>query len=113
MKITLLDLLYFIVPQVSSVVLLYQTTNQRLTQSFDCIYYGGSNDSSFTQSIAYCIRPENDARLERNHSSGCRNDGIPFTFDQLQQLNLSYIELLLWSSSVDVVDRYQTYLNRR
>jgi hypothetical protein len=106
MKIDVLCLLCLIVPQVSSVVLLYETNNQGLTQSFDCIYYGGRNDSSFTQSIAYCIRPENNTRSNRN-------DGILFSFNQLQQLNLSYVQLLSWSSSVDTVDRYQMYLNRR
>jgi hypothetical protein len=113
MKIDVLCLLCLIVPQVSSVVLLYETNNQGLTQSFDCIYYGGRNDSSFTQSIAYCIRPENYTRSNRNYSSECRNDGILFSFNQLQQLNLSYVQLLSWSSSVDTVDRYQMYLNRR
>jgi hypothetical protein len=113
MKIQLLSLLCLIISQASSIVLLYETNNQHLTQTFDCIYYDGSNESYFTQSIPYCIRLENYTQLQRNYSNGCRNGGIRVTFDQIQQLNLSYVELLSWSSSVDAVDRYQTYLNRR
>jgi hypothetical protein len=113
MNIAFLYLLCAVVPQVSPVVLLYETNDQNFTQSFDCIYYGGRNDLSFTQSIPYCIRLENDAPLERSYSNECRNDGILLTFDKLRQLNLSPVELLSWSSGVDFVDRYQTYLTRR
>ncbi len=113
MKTHLLVLLCVFLRQVSSVVLLYETKNQRATQSFDCIYYAGNNTSIFSQSVEYCIRPENYTSLERNFSNGCQNDGVLYTFDQLEQLNLSYTELLSWSSSVDAVDRYQMYLNIR
>lgn len=110
----LLGLVYVVVRQVSTVVLLYKTTNQHLAQSFDCIYYDGGNASSlFTQSVGYCVRPENDTRLERNYSYGCLNEGILYNFSQVEQLNVSYVELLSWSSSIDAIDRYQTYLSKR
>ncbi len=113
MRIHLLGLLCVFIRQVSTVVLLYETKNQRITQSFDCIYYGGRGTLPFSQSIGYCIRLENDTRLERNFSSGCQNDGVAYTYDRLMELNLSYTELLSWSSNVDAVDRYQTYLSIR
>ena len=110
----LLCIFCFVLRQVSTTVLLYKTHDQQLTQSFDCIYYGGDNSSSFfTQSIEYCIRTENYTQLDRNYSQGCLNSGLLFTFSQLEQMNVSYVELLSWSSGIDAVDRYQTYLNTR
>jgi hypothetical protein len=113
MKVGLLGLFCLIIRKVTSVVLIYKTREQDLVQSYDCIYYGGDDTLTFTQSVEYCIRPENYIQLKRNYSQGCQNNGLLFTFDQLQRLNVSYDQLLSWSSGVDAVDRYQTYLNRR
>ena len=75
---------------------------------FDCLYYY-SNDSPTPDLVKYCIRPID------NRSSIMVDVFNPFhrnfSFDQLYHLNITSHEILLWSSSIDVAERYQDYIN--
>lgn len=65
---------------------------------------------NFHQIIPYCIRPFNKTE-EREVS--LRRSGISsnFTFDVLKRKNVTIQDLLLWSAPIDLVERYQNYLD--
>ncbi len=82
-----------------------------------CLYYkvfenvyGYDENESFNlnlyQLIPYCIRSFVNKTEEVNG-----NILSKFTFEQLQQQQAKTQDLLSWSAPVDLVERYQTYLN--
>ena len=96
-------------------MLLYDTDNREQTQAYDCIFYDGRGfddniNPETTQSVQYCIRSDESILINRNYSQGCLNDGILISFEELKQSNISIDELLKWNSGVNVVHRYQFYL---
>ena len=59
------------------------------------------------QVISYCM---SESSLIFNIE---KNDLLPsFTFDELSKQNVSSQQLLLWSAPIDVIERYQFYLNQ-
>lgn len=80
---------------------------------FDCLhYYTGSEsvdlryDNSIKQVIKYCVRPTDEVNVSLfNHNTY----GKTFTFKELHQLNVTVLQLLSWSASIDLVERYLLY----
>ncbi|CAF4065315.1 unnamed protein product, partial [Adineta steineri] len=76
---------------------------------FDCVHYF-SSESSFSGIVKYCIRPNNDKYLTGIHFFNISDQCL--TFDALYHLNVTSDEILRWSSSIDVAEQYQYYLDR-
>ncbi|CAF1399992.1 unnamed protein product [Adineta ricciae] len=75
---------------------------------YDCIHYF-SMDLTFTDIVKYCIRPANESNL---FDIAYEDISEPtMTFDELSRLNVTSSDLLRWSSSIDLVERYQAYLD--
>ncbi|CAF1260011.1 unnamed protein product [Didymodactylos carnosus] len=58
--------------------------------------------------IPFCMRliePDKDDDNNRTIDSG-----TPFTFERLKQLNVTSKDLLQWSASLDIIEKYQIYL---
>ncbi|CAF4539627.1 unnamed protein product [Rotaria sp. Silwood2] len=103
-------------------LILYNTDQQMNTiiqLHHDCLYYEvddkivnyGIQMKLIFQIIPYCIRP-----LDNETNINIINDTNEFqakTFEQLQQLNITNEQLLLWSAPIDVAERYQIYLNNQ
>ena len=102
---------------VSPEIYLYDThsvqTSPRL--KFNCLPFVTSADSSSSLITEFCLRPSN----EDDNGKHWWSEGIPsaddrkYTFDQLVQLNITTMELLSWSTSADLAEEYQKYLNHQ
>ncbi|CAF0959162.1 unnamed protein product [Adineta steineri] len=77
---------------------------------FDCLYYF-SPDSQFSEIVKHCIRPNNDKNLTTVVYFINISDQS-FTFNELYHLNVTSNEILRWSSSIDVAEQYQYYLDQ-
>ncbi|CAF0942837.1 unnamed protein product [Adineta steineri] len=77
---------------------------------FDCLHYF-SPDSQFSEIVKHCIRPNNDKNLTTVINFFNISDQY-FTFHELYHLNVTSDEILRWSSSIDVAEQYQYYLDR-
>ncbi|CAF3780676.1 unnamed protein product, partial [Rotaria sp. Silwood1] len=96
-----------------------QQTNVIIQLQHDCLYYEiddkivdyGVPMKLIYQIIPYCIRPfDNITNINIINDT---NELQGKTFEQLQQLNVSSDQLLLWSAPLDVAERYQIYLNNQ
>ncbi|CAF1117233.1 unnamed protein product [Adineta steineri] len=76
---------------------------------FDCLHYF-STESAFSEIVKYCIRPKNDTNLIITEFFNISDDYL--TFDQLYRLNVTSHEILMWSSSIDLAEQYEYYLNQ-
>ncbi|CAF3843808.1 unnamed protein product [Adineta steineri] len=77
---------------------------------FDCLHYFSSK-SSFSGIVKYCIRPNNEKNLTTVvHFINISDQS--FTFNELYHQNVTSDEILLWSSSIDVAEQYQYYLDQ-
>ena len=94
----------------SSFVKLFNTENALAVQSYDCVYYTNLTAGN-NQSTPYCIRTAESISLDRSFSMNtCGNSGKEWTFRTLKESNVSQVEVLGWSSSIEMVDRYAVYL---
>ncbi|CAF3352041.1 unnamed protein product [Rotaria sp. Silwood2] len=84
---------------------------------FDCLYYHISKkklayqelSNVVNEMIPYCFRPINsNESLFRNIIN--RSDQN-ITFEELRIFNISTQDLLLWSTPIDLVEKYQLYLD--
>ncbi|CAF3228479.1 unnamed protein product [Rotaria sp. Silwood2] len=78
-----------------------------------CLLYSVNNthlspDKSIYQLISYCLRPAEQSLI--NLSSIVTFDSN-FTFSTLREKNISSEQLLSWSASIDLAERYQVFLN--
>ncbi|CAF4085278.1 unnamed protein product, partial [Adineta steineri] len=76
---------------------------------FDCLHYFSSK-SSFSGIVKYCIRPNNDKNLTGIHFFNISDQYL--SFNELYHLNVTSYDILLWSSSIDVAEQYQYFLDR-
>ena len=75
---------------------------------FDCLYYY-LNDSPNSDFLKYCIRPVDNRSLTMVDVFNPLHRN--FNFDQLYHLNVTSYEILLWSSSIDLAERYQDFID--
>lgn len=86
---------------------------------YDCLYYNAFDNivthnivdvsKIFHQVIPYCIRPLN--KIKEPEAEIISNIYSNFTFEDLKDHNVTVQDLLLWSASIDLVERYQNYLD--
>jgi hypothetical protein len=95
-------------------VLLFDTENGVARDYFDCIYQTNTSDY-VEQFVKYCIRPENRTDLNRtvNTTGGCLNGGILYDSQTMKQRKINSSDVLMWSSTVELADRYAAYLAGR
>ena len=91
---------------------LYHSDDQKIpSAAFDCLYAVWNGDQSHNSVpfihnyylIPYCRRPDS---VEEDPSIDASNN--PITYGQLKQQGVSSETLLVWSSSIDDVERYAT-----
>jgi hypothetical protein len=105
---------WFTVHLVNAGFHLYESENAR-NFDFDCLNYYARDDMDdlsfvkpFTrghQIIPFCRRDNIDDNLNSP------SDNIPsFTFSELRKKNVSNVQLIEWSVPVDLVERYQAFI---
>ncbi|CAF4164464.1 unnamed protein product, partial [Adineta steineri] len=77
---------------------------------FDCLHYFPTNSFLFSEIVKYCIRPKNDTNSIIAEFFNVSDDYL--TFDQLYRLNITSHEILMWSSSIDLAEKYEYYLSQ-
>jgi hypothetical protein len=105
--------------------LVYHTQNCNSLQYYDCIYYTLNRIKTIEESsveleikhnilgVKYCRQLFNTTSLQRHLftlNSTCYHDGVLVRFSQLQSKNVSAIDVLKFSSSVERADKYAVYL---
>jgi hypothetical protein len=94
----------------SAYVKLFNTENMLAIQSYDCIYYTNVTAEN-NETTPYCIRTNESVSLNRSFTTNtCENSGKEWTFRSLKEMNVSQDEVLAWSSSIEIADRYAAYL---
>ncbi|CAF1187972.1 unnamed protein product [Adineta ricciae] len=102
-------LILFIHIEVKSQFNLYKIdrTIRSGTLEFDCLHLHTASTEIYTF-VPYCIRPRHENDLI--HSSLVNTHQKNFTFHDLLRLNVTTEQLLSWSASIDLVERYQSYV---
>ncbi|CAF1246622.1 unnamed protein product [Rotaria sordida] len=85
---------------------------------FDCLHYLVLDNiviyddtlNQPRQTIVYCQRPRDKNDLSPILSLN-NIQGKKFTFEELQSLNTTIQQLLSWSTPIDLIERYQIYLD--
>jgi len=78
----------------------------------NCLHYYVRRLEPRMEKVEYCFGPIEDNNYLLNDDS-LHLHGEYFTFDQLHQLNVTSNNLLLWSSTIDLAEKYQDYLNHQ
>jgi hypothetical protein len=95
----------------NSYVLLYHTENAPSIQHYDCIFYTRLQDQDNIQGVKYCVQLDKSQPLQRDFNQSCHNDGQLWSFEKLSRINVSTLDILQWSSSIEQTDRYSKYLS--
>ncbi len=89
---------------------LFNTEDASAIQSYDCIYYTNVTAKN-NETTPYCLRPNESVPLHRSFTTNtCENSGKEWSFRSLKEMNVSQDEVLTWSSSIEMADRYAAYL---
>ena len=89
---------------------LFKTENMLSAQSYDCVYFTNLTATNL-QATPYCIRTNESVPLDRSFTRNtCENSGKEWTLRSLKEMNVSQDEILRWSSSIEMADRYAAYL---
>ena len=112
-------MIYFQCVLLNGQLILYETTEmiKNKTFQFDCLYYRVSHEklayqelsNIISDTIPYCFRPLNIEEKLLTKLINTRDQNL--TFEELRRSNITAKELLFWSSPIDLVERYQVYLN--
>ena len=84
---------------------------------YDCIYYRIRYEklayqelsNVIDETIPYCFRPANESPILPLDFANSRGENV--TFKELRLGNITTRELLSWSAPIDLIDRYELYLN--
>lgn len=92
---------------------LYNTDESLDSGHFEvnCLHYYNSFERDITEKIDYCLgsTAENNASVDELLDVSDRH----FTFAKLRQLNVATKELLSWSATIDLAERYQYYIEQQ
>ncbi|UJR17992.1 hypothetical protein I4U23_004893 [Adineta vaga] len=96
---------------------LYDTENSATSEQFDCIYVIDEIDIQYGDSTAgrvpYCRRPDKIESFEMPNNK-CGNEAETKYFVNLLKDNISPIDVLQWSSSIEMADEYsEVYYGNR
>lgn len=120
MKIVVLVLIYLQMMLMMSCQLILHDSYEIIDDNildFDCLHYMTNKEELAYQELSnvvnelipYCFRSTMVIKtLFQNFSN---IDDQKFTFEELCMYNISIQELLLWSTPIDIVEKYQLYLN--
>lgn len=86
---------------------------------FDCLHYAvpdnamnnESASSLVEQTITYCRRPSGEFITSTAMPTFQNTNNHNFTFEQLHLAKVTFEHLLSWSAPIDIIERYQIYLN--
>ncbi|CAF4817089.1 unnamed protein product, partial [Rotaria magnacalcarata] len=84
---------------------------------FNCLYYRINTEKLAYQELSniidemipYCLRPMNISKILFRNFTNTNSQNL--TFEELRVSNVSTQELLAWSTPIDLVEKYQVYLN--
>ena len=76
---------------------------------FDCLHYYSIHPITPTK-IEYCLRPSDDSPTTVIDFLNTRDQN--YTFNELLDMNVTAYEILLWSASMDLAERYQYYIDQ-
>jgi len=115
-------------PEFKSRINMYNVYHQELYEGdarplqYDCMYYDVIDTLLSTrqtyawsnQLMTFCFRPDNrsfekSAKIVRSHSPIVRHE--TYTFLQLKEKSISSSQLMEWSTSMDLIENYQAYLD--
>ncbi|CAM2709396.1 unnamed protein product [Rotaria socialis] len=100
-------------------LILYDTdviVDENILES-NCLYYRINTEKLAYQELSniidemipYCLRPMNISKILFRNLTNTNSQNL--TFEELRVSNVSTQELLAWSAPIDLVEKYQVYLN--
>ena len=101
--------------QLNGQLILYKTKEINYEMEYDCLYYRVMNEKLVYQQLSniindqieYCFRPINKSlRIKSDLNQTF------ITFEELNELNITAKDLLLWSIPINLVEIYQFYLDK-
>ncbi|UJR24260.1 hypothetical protein I4U23_027227 [Adineta vaga] len=119
-----LYILLVIIVQLSTLeIYLYNSLEENNSINYfqhNCFYYQiddniidyGESMKLIYQIIPYCIRSDEKIIINENIINNIDISQIK-TFDQLRQMNITSDELIRWSASIDIAERYEIYLKNQ
>ena len=108
MLTTVITIFVFIYTMTSGRILLYNTENGEGIEKYDCVYYMHDNK----EEIPYCRRLNEALRLDRKKTE-CNNQGELHRFPDLRAQNIQPSDVLRWSSSIEIADKYAKFFYNR
>lgn len=95
----------------------WQAAGEGNPLQFDCFHAYRQRSATVTLNFdflvtgidQYCLRPPNIHERSINENNSYRGEN--FTFIELRRRNITTEQLLLWSTSIDLAEQYQDYLN--
>jgi hypothetical protein len=86
-------------------IILYNTETSVFFERFDCIYYVKEGEV-----IPYCRHEDGTSSHRQQHRTDkCMNDGTLWSFQELLEQRISPNEVIKWSSSIEMADRYSYF----
>jgi len=121
-NVTTIIFLSYLTFVINGQLILYNTDRIFLNNPlyFDCLNYYKYREVQAYQELSdvvdelipYCIRPANDSNDELFDSNVIVDSSAhQLSFEQLRLRNITANELLSWSISMEITERYQVYLN--
>jgi hypothetical protein len=117
-NILLLASLVFSIVDCQFSVNLYKTSESGYVNYFeyDCLRHYQTNSEMNSleyphiriETMEYCLRPTNDKQLNVNFVN-LRDENL--TFDELYYLNISEVNLISLSTTIDLIEKYADFLN--
>jgi hypothetical protein len=77
----------------------------------NCLYYNNRITLKITERTEYCLDSTDSKYSSSDNFLNTRDPN--FTFDELRQLNVSAYDLLSWSATIDLAEKYQYYLHHK
>jgi hypothetical protein len=78
----------------------------------NCLYYNNRQDMHITEKIEFCLDSTDDTTNSwADDFLNTHNQN--FTFDELHQMKITANDLLSWSATIDLAEKYQYYLNHQ
>lgn len=91
----------------NSYILISHTENSRSLQYYDCLHHLDRDNYV----VKYCRQLNESRQLQRDFPEQCYHNGKLWSFEELSARNISPSDVLQWSSSIEITDRYSRYLS--
>ena len=77
----------------------------------NCLYHNGKHDSENSERIEYCLDLTDSENLLADDFLNTSDQN--FTFDELYRMKVTADDLLSWSATIDLTEKYQYYLDHQ